>query len=273
MRDYNVPVPDSFPIFPKPMRSLLPILSLSILAAAASPAQGVGPIKLPPPKPLPAKVDDAAKALTDARQFRKDGEFAKALERHEWFHANALEINPGYYGMRLSFALSDWMVLASQYPPALESLKRVRDEGTKKLEDGQGDAGLFHDVITINGKLSEDAASIALFKKLDATQPELANKCFRMISTVLIDKGELELFDKQAGDPKVFLAREIDAYKLGVEKLSNDPRAKQGIEHFRQKLINVTLTLAKIATEKGNAALATELKETANKVVPDPRLK
>jgi len=257
------------------MRLLPATLFLAIASAAISSAQFTdAERKQAFDQPVTgAPTDEAAVALSDARTFRKKGEFANALASHEWFHANALRINPGYYGMRLSFALSDWMVLASQYPPALESLKRIRDEGTKTLEEGKGNVVLFHDVESINSKFSEEAASIGLFKKLDASHPELAKQCFRIISTTLIEKGELPLFDKYVGDPKAYLNREIQAYELGVKQLANDPRAKDGIAYFKQKLITVTLTLVKIANEKSDPALAAELKAMTDEVVPDPRLK
>ena len=63
--------------------------------------------------------DVAKKALDDARSYSKSGDYAKALERHEWFHKNALGIEPSYYGVRLSFALSDWMLFLRREPPTL----------------------------------------------------------------------------------------------------------------------------------------------------------
>src|SRR5687768_14091823 len=97
----------------------------------------------------PAK-DEADQALNDARALREAGEFAKALDRHEWYHANALRINPAQYGVRLSFALGDWMKLGKKYQPALASLKRLRDEGTTTIEEGKGTRALFSDVEAIN---------------------------------------------------------------------------------------------------------------------------
>lgn len=259
------------------LRSALCLSALAVSgASAAEPSPQPQP---PPPAPAlsqmpgaPGAGDAAAHALNDAREFRKKGEFAKALERHEWFHANALQVSPAYYAIRLSYALSDWMVLANQYPLALVSLKRVRDEVTKKVEDGKGVPSDFHEVIAINDKFSEHSASIGLFKKLDATQPQLAQQCFRIISGTLIDKGELELYAKYVGDPKAYLTREIDAYQLSVTQLGKQPRGEQALAHFKKKLIAATLTLAKISKDKGDPALAAELKAMANKVVPDPLL-
>jgi hypothetical protein len=63
-------------------------------------------------------LDEARKALDDAREFSLGGKFKEALERHIWFHNQALEKEPTYYGVRLSFALSDWVALGRKHPEA-----------------------------------------------------------------------------------------------------------------------------------------------------------
>jgi len=261
------------------MRALPCILSLLCLSAPISLAK-VKAVPAPekPATPITPAARAAAEkqvdqALDDAGTFREKGEFAKALERHEWYHANALRLAPAQYGVRLSFALSDWMKLGKQYPPAIASLKRIRDEGTKTLEDGKGDAHLFHDVEAINGRFSETDATIALFKKLDAEHPALAAECFRMVSRTLIQMNETELVAKYVGDPKVYLAQQIETFTLSAEHIRKGPRGEGAVIPFKNRLIDLTLTLAKIATDKGDPALAAELKEMTNKVAPDPRLK
>lgn len=257
------------------MRLLPSILSLLCLSAPISLAQVKA--KPAPGKPTPAERAAGKKqvdqALDDARTFREKGEFAKALERHEWYHANALRFAPAQYGVRLSFALGDWIELGKQYPPAIASLKRIRDEGTKTLEDGKGDAHLFHDVETINDRLSESDATIVLFKKLDAEHPALAADCFRMISRTLIEKNEMELFAKYIGDPKAYLTEQIETFTLTAGHIRKGPRGEAAVIPFKNRLIELTLTLAKLATDKGDPALAAELKAMTNKAAPDPRLK
>jgi len=253
---------------------LFTALPLILLSASLATAREKAEQKVVPGKPAAraGKQDEADKALDDAREFREKGEFAKALERHEWYHANALRINPAQYGVRLSFALSDWMRLGEKFPPAIASLKRIRDEGTKTLEEGKGNAALFHDVESINSKLSEEDASIALFKKLDANHPALAGKCFNMISETLMEKNEMDLFAKYVGDPKTYLAGHIETYVLTSDHIRKGPRGEAGVLRFKNRLIDLTLTLAKLATDKGDAALAAELKAMTHKVAPDPRV-
>ena len=144
--------------------------------------------------------DEASKTLKDAGAFVRAGEFEKVLERHQWYHANALSVEPSQYGVRLSFALSGWKKLGDKYPPALASLINLRDQGIQAALDGKAAPESFHDVISINRTLKEEAKSVALFKTLAEKQPEFAKKCFRYMDDTLVGTGELELFRNTAGN-------------------------------------------------------------------------
>ncbi|MCW1923976.1 hypothetical protein OKA05_15520 [Luteolibacter arcticus] len=222
-----------------------------------------------------AVEDEATKALQDARAFADSGQHAKALERHEWYHENALRIDPAEYGVRLSFALSDWKELADKYPPALASLKAIRDRDAKALEDGTAEATLFNDVLSINETLGEDPSTIALFKRLDAKQPALAQNCFLYAREDLLAQGDADLFTKYAGDFITYLTEEIarhnDAARIYKEqKLA---MVEELIEDSKETLITTTLQLADMAAKQGHADTATKLKELTFKSFPDPRLK
>src|ERR1700748_254386 len=106
-------------------------------------------------------TEDRAKvALEAARQFASERKFSAALRKHIWYHNHALEINPAQYGVRLSFALGDWMELARNYPPALAALKKIRDQKTRKLLNATKDRELFHDVQSINRRLNDTTATV-----------------------------------------------------------------------------------------------------------------
>ena len=135
--------------------------------------------------------DEAVQALNDAQSLARAGDYAKALERHEWYHANALRISPAQYGVRLSFALSYWKNLGDKYPPALASLTALRDNGTQTVLAGTAAPELFHDVVSINRTLGQSGKSVELFKTLDQKQPELARRCLRNVEEALISAGEM----------------------------------------------------------------------------------
>ena len=217
--------------------------------------------------------EDARKALHDAKAFGASGDFAKALERHEWFHENALACDPALYGVRLSFALSYWMELAGKYPPALASLLALRDGGTAALESGHGGAELIHDVQSINKKLGEGAETIRLFRTIDQCNPELAKQCFRFVQDELLDSGETELFCRYADGLPAYLRDKIGHFgDLRVHLQAGPHASAEALQRFESRLADTTLKLADIATAQGDFTMAGYLKKMAAKVCDDPRL-
>lgn len=245
-----------------PMKTLVRLL-LAALAVLTLPASH-------------ARDDEADKALEAARDFADAGEYAKALERHEWYHKNALRINPAQYGVRLSFALSDWKELADKYPPALASLKAIRDADVKELEAGTGNRENFHDVVSINERIGEEAATVTLFKSLDAKQPALAKQCFDTVGETLLNQGEVQLFTKYGGDFVTYLEGEISQHDHMVKMIKSTaghPMPEHSIKNTDNRLVTTTLKLVALATKQGDTGTATKLKTLAHKSVPDPRIK
>ena len=221
---------------------------------------------------LASAETEATKALNDAQSFARAGEFEKALERHQWYHANALSVEPSQYGVRLSFALSYWKKLGDKYPPALASLTNLRDQGTQAALDGKGKPELFHDVIAINRVLKEEAKSVALFKTLTEKQPDFAKQCFRYIDKTLVEAGELKLFESYSGDLESYLKREIDGHVRLVGMISARPGSERSVKDFEEKLVAMTNSLSDYAMKNGKADLAAKLKQMTAEVVPDPML-
>lgn len=132
-------------------------------------------------------ANPADQAYGDARRLAQEGDYAAALERHEWFHACALAHKPSLYGVRLSFALSAWVELGQKYPPALKSLKRIRDRDSDRLRAGLISDSVFHDVVAINRVLKEDAQTMMLFRKIEGANPEAAQRLFRFMISEALD--------------------------------------------------------------------------------------
>src|SRR6266404_4256391 len=130
--------------------------------------------------------DRARAALDAARRLASQGKFHAALMKHVWFHNHALEISKSYYGVRLSFALADWMELAQKYPPALTALRKIRDKKMARLSRGKADRDLFHDVDSINRRLKESAATVELFKKIDKMNARFATSIYHLADEAII---------------------------------------------------------------------------------------
>jgi hypothetical protein len=94
---------------------------------------------------------DPKEILRQARQLVKSEQYAEALEKYVWFHHHALEANRALAGVRLSYAIFEWVDLGELYPPARRALESVRDTKTESLIQGTYDASVFHDVAAISG--------------------------------------------------------------------------------------------------------------------------
>lgn len=160
----------------------------------------------------------AAKRAFDAtRRLAQQGDYAAALERHVWFHNNALAIDPAMAGVRLSYALDEWVELGKKYPPALEKLKSIRDEKTSRLMAGEKSRDLFHDVASMNECLGDSKATVELFKRIDAAAPNLASNVYDLADDALLEAGAYELARKHMGDPGKRLAQAESNFERGTQ--------------------------------------------------------
>src|SRR4051794_19367514 len=97
---------------------------------------------------------DPGVVLDEARELADQGRYGEALQRHVWFHQHALEHDLAFHGVRLSFALSDWVRLGEQSPPARRALVDIRDRTAAQARAGDWSPKPyhepFHDVVAIN---------------------------------------------------------------------------------------------------------------------------
>jgi hypothetical protein len=141
----------------------------------------------------------ATLAYSQAKAFAKEGRYADALDRHEWFHQNALIHEPAMYGVRLSFALSSWAKLGKKYPPAMTSMLRERDQAIEDVIAGNNLLDSFHEAVSINRALNLGEASLDLFRRVEELHPESAENCFRRIEDLAF-ANDADLFLRYTRD-------------------------------------------------------------------------
>ncbi len=257
---------------------VLPLDRISAADQAFVKAWGTKAAATPAPLASPSK-DEAKQALDDARRFTASGEYAKALERHEWFHANALKISPSMSGVRLSFALANWKRLGDKYPPALDSLKKLRDSSAKTLLSAAGTFDLFQEVRSFNRALlghgnAGKEETIQLFKQLDESDPALTKRCFQVVKEDLMETNETELFVKHAGDLKSYLAQAVEHRADEAKGAKGRSYEAEHIQYLDKRLNELTAFMTQIAESKGDAALADELRAmTAQAITVSPPAK
>jgi hypothetical protein len=219
----------------------------------------------PPDNPDPQAILQEAQA--DARAKR----YETALAKHVWFHQNALSIQPALYGVRLSFALSDWKQLAKQYPPALIKLKEIRDVAERKVMDGKNVRESFHDMASINSYTDEQAKTKEVFEALDAKNSKSAQEVFDLAQPSLIKAKAYALVGKYIS-PEDDFARMREMYRQH-KKLASDARfgARQ-LEFANNKFANDAATLVAVLTVNNRKKEAEKIASSARDVWDDESL-
>lgn len=243
---------------------------LSLCAATALPAASVFGDWTPPANPNPDKI------LTQAQDDTRAGRYADALAKHVWFHENALKYAPGMSGVRLSFALLYWHQLAAMYPPALTSLKSVRDVAGASARAGDDPFHAFNDFAAINRELNEQGRTRDLFVWLDANNPQAARKVFVLAEPALIQGKEYRLCGKYL-DPDRSFRRAVELYRMAVEidvpQDPEDPDYKVEMQRFaRDSFANSVGNLVALLVLNDRREDADRIAAEAQKVSDDPKL-
>jgi hypothetical protein len=199
-------------------------------------------------------TDLAGKAFDDAKRLFEAGDYAGALERHEWFHENALAFRSSYYGVRLSYALGHWRQLADVYPPAMASLISTRDRDSQRLLDGIGSPQLLHDVDSINDALEQTDATLALFRRLETAHPELARLSFGFVDRLCL-RSDPALFRRHCGDPISFFRQRREVYLSSVMFMRERGRSDGGgLDRSRAELRYLATQIVEVFSDDPEVA-------------------
>ncbi len=127
------------------------------------------------------------------------GRYEESLQHLLWYFKHSRN-DPGQAGVRISFALSDWIELGRRYPKARQALLEIRDHDTREFAEGRGYFDLFMELSNINSQLQDDDATVALFKSIEHDK-QLAQQCFIMAEGALVQRGDYELCMNYIDDP------------------------------------------------------------------------
>ena len=135
---------------------------------------------------------DFQRVLETAKGLIDEGSYEEALQHYLWYFDHSRH-DAGQQGVRLSFALSDWIELGRRYPEARQALIEIRDGDAREFSQGKGYADLFQEIAAINQSLNDDEATLALFKTIQKADKPLAEQCFGQVEGLLVQKGEYDL--------------------------------------------------------------------------------
>jgi serine/threonine protein kinase/tetratricopeptide (TPR) repeat protein len=174
-------------------------------------------IEPPPAKQSDVKINSAASTetwspasdekpdfqtiLNSAKSLMNKGSYEESLQRYLWYFDHSRN-DAGQRGVRLSFALSDWIELGRRYPKAKQALIEIRDADVQRFAAGNGYSDLFQEIAGINQYLNADDATLALFKSVEQGDTKLAQQCYVFAKDLLAQHGDYATCRKYLGDPQ-----------------------------------------------------------------------
>lgn len=237
------------------------LISLSCLGCASQQSQVSSPAWTPPANPDVSKIN---REVDDDRRAKR---YEIALAKTIWFHEHALEYQQSMSGVRLSYALSSWMILAEQYPPAMAALTAARDRAEKNVRENIKVVDSFGDAAAINRELDETPRTVALFKWLNETRSKDVRYAFVYAYGPLIESREFALCAKYMNADEM-LSRAQSLYQILARKHPN-AKVDQGMEkisaeNYRHSVANLVAVLKITGKEDDAKRIATEAKATLN---------
>ena len=202
----------------------------------------------------------------ETSKLEKKGKYAEALERHIWFHDNVLKHDEAMYGVRLSFALGEWLDLGEVYSPAREAFIEMRDKKTQMLLNGKGGSAEFSDVHAFNRSLDEQEKTVELFDHIDQHRQDIADSCWIFAKDILFEAKRYDLAKKYMPDLMHEFRDARNMYERHVE-MSKDPRFADGeiLEFGNNTFVKDILMLIEVAVSIGDVNAALEIQEKSHR--------
>ena len=210
----------------------------------------------------PSESANPSDVLDQARFDRVAGRYEAALEKHVWFHENALKHRPSLFGVRLSFALAYWRELADQYPPALEKMKQIRDEAEGRVRADEPIREWFIEFESLNRYLDADDRTVALFAWLDAEKPAFARRVYSVALDSLVAEKEFDLCSKYI-DATDYYGRLVESFRYSQEFARQNADPGEEIEHDARIFTYKTAQLVAILVNAGRSDEAEEIADQA----------
>ncbi len=190
----------------------------------------------PPQNPDPDKIRKEAQQDMQARRYEL------ALTKMAWYHENALVYQPAQTGVRLSFAMQDWMKLADVYPPAVAKLKAYRDEAASNVKAGRKVWESYQDLVAINRSLREEAQTKDLFLLLHTQNPRDARRVFAIAEPALVRSKEYKVCNDYL-EPETSFERTVSMFRHNKELAKKEKKyGGQNLLNFNDKSFTNKIT-------------------------------
>jgi hypothetical protein len=215
--------------------------------------------------------EDPSEYRKETENLEKQGKYAEALDRHIWFHNNSRDA-VGMGGVRLSYALTDWLELGEVYPPALVAFTNTRDEKTQTLMKGKGGFEDFHEVSSFNEYLDDNKKTLELFLYIDKNHPTLAEECWIAAEDVLLKAKDYTLIKKYIPSLLDEFREAKSFYRLNVKLSKDSDFGDEHLEWSTNTFVEDCLSLIEISVAIDDLESAQNIQRLAIQVVDDERL-
>lgn len=206
-------------------------------------------------------------------ELREEGKHAEALKAHIWFHEESRK-SAGMGGVRLSYAIADWVKLSESFTPARTELLNLRNRYESKLTEGKGGFDEFHDLSAINQYIGQEGHTYQVFKELHERNPDIAESCYHVAEKLLIQNKEYEICSKYMKDPSAAFEniRHMRELNIGIAKENVKLNDEEFISHIDKSFIEDTLNLITLLVSLKEIGKAKEIKEKAISYFPHEKI-
>ena len=216
----------------------------------------------------PGAVNDPHQIFREAVADAAAGRHKLALQKHLWFHNNALTFKAGLSGVRRSYGLSAWRKLADIYPPAMRELRKARDSARRAARIRPDVWHPFADFLSINEYLGEEIKTVQFFKWLDKNAPERAEDVYHGAEEALVRAKEFELCGRYIkGEERFMKIRKL--YRVNL-RLARDPEVGADYADFARKSFSEkTVRLVALLVRNRREPEAKKIVTRAKRIWPD----
>ena len=252
---------------------------LLVALFACSPVTDCGPCTADAPRRNPQRGtmndEQADAARAEIERLTSMGQHDLALARTLVYHHGS--VGTSHDGVRLSFALSDWLELAQKYQPALDALRRTRDDAREEVLTAAGDCAYgpdlfeyFHEFESLNDVLGEEHLTAELFLLVEAQDSKRAECLYHVAEPALVKGGHFGRASKYL-DPESDWASAVDRLRMQREfegkhqepALEGDPvLPKTADRFFAQRMTTLIALLAVNGRNEEAAVIASRAKAT-----------
>jgi hypothetical protein len=208
---------------------------------------------------------NASEHINAARLATTEGDFQAALDHYVWFHEHALEEDLAFIGVRLSFALVEWIELGRKFLPAADALQTKLLSYTTDLLSGKLDEQVLRDTVAINECLTDWQANHSLFCKLRYVDAQFTNRYSSLFLPSIFKSEDYSLAREYLKEPASSIQRLAKDLKESVSYIQSAsiPDKDDAVDAMVNGFLEDVKMILLVHQRTGDINFAEELRERA----------